>query len=311
MKEGKRLKITNEVREMWKKLFPCMLIILISLLVLAINPHVHGEENDNEFITIWDDETVGKITSLSYNSYGSFTGSRDVGFADGNGNFYITSYDVGPNETLVIRPGVTIYFKGFTRNQLFILGTLKAEGTKDSPVKFTSNSSDPTIGSWGTLDKFGEKGSIELKHCIIEYGDVDARNDLVMENCIFHESFGASAGAGAVHGEKCDVIIKNCTFKSSDDFNSLHGITASNAGSFVFENNIIEGNYSYLATQSDYFKLVGNQIRDDCLVMLKSTSSQVVEFNDNTIRDSSVFLWGNFTLSGCDIVNEKDWYFLN
>ncbi|MEA3557937.1 MAG: right-handed parallel beta-helix repeat-containing protein [Candidatus Thermoplasmatota archaeon] len=270
--------------------------------------NVNGLEDRDKIVTeVWDVNTEGPISSYSNNGEGIVWVKYYRGYADGDGDFYISSYNIPHNYSLIIKPGVTIHFTD--KYGINVYGSLNAIGTEGSPITFTSNLSEPKKGSWGYIDQKGEESLLTMKHCVIEYGCVDARNDLIMENCIFHESFGASAGA--VYGEKCEVVIRNCTFRSATDFNSLHGITASNAGSFVFENNVIEGNYSYLATQSDYFKLVGNQIRDDCLVMLKSTSSQVVEFKDNTIRDSSVFLWGNFTLSGCDIVNEKDWYFLN
>lgn len=85
-----------------------------------------------------------------------------------------TDYVVDKSEILVIEPGTTIKAEpktGHPLNKIKIRvnGTLKAVGTKDAPIVFTSSSTSPTASDWtGIIINPSSSGSI-LRHCKIEY----------------------------------------------------------------------------------------------------------------------------------------------
>ena len=72
--------------------------------------------------------------------------------------------------TLTIEPGVEVRFGGgpFT---IIVNGTLKAVGTEEKPIKFTSNKENPKAGDWATIcfNGAGQTPSV-MENCIVEYG---------------------------------------------------------------------------------------------------------------------------------------------
>ncbi|WP_305045685.1 right-handed parallel beta-helix repeat-containing protein [Geoalkalibacter sp.] len=84
---------------------------------------------------------------------------------------------VAPGVTLEIRPGTTVRFTpmdsngdGVGEHEIFIQGRLKALGTPEAPIRFTSTASDPVPGSWGAINMMlAEDEENLLAHCIIEY----------------------------------------------------------------------------------------------------------------------------------------------
>jgi hypothetical protein len=112
-------------------------------------------------------------------------------------NFYVASAN---NSSLTIEAGTKLKFKPGT--SLFVgdgtnRGTLKAIGTADAPIVFTSNSASPKAGDWNYLDFNGTATNCELKYCTIEYGGAD-------------ENWGEVCLA-----EGAQVAIDYCTIKNS------------------------------------------------------------------------------------------------
>ena len=77
--------------------------------------------------------------------------------------------------TLIIEPGVEIKFDG--DYYIMVKGTLKAQGTPDSKIIFTSNRDKPAPGDWGSI--YFSESSINsiIDYCIIEYGGSYAITD--------------------------------------------------------------------------------------------------------------------------------------
>ncbi len=84
---------------------------------------------------------------------------------------------VAPGVTLEIRPGTTVRFTPFDSNgdgigehEIFIQGTLRALGSADAPIRFTSAAPNPAPGDWGALNMMASEEDNQLEHCIVEYG---------------------------------------------------------------------------------------------------------------------------------------------
>ena len=86
-----------------------------------------------------------------------------------SGSPYVITCNASLNSgTLLIDPGVSVRFQSGTR--MDVSATLLAEGTKDTPIVFTSNKSTPARGDWsGLYFRAGSSNSV-LRHVIVEYG---------------------------------------------------------------------------------------------------------------------------------------------
>ncbi|MDO3379633.1 right-handed parallel beta-helix repeat-containing protein [Geoalkalibacter halelectricus] len=84
---------------------------------------------------------------------------------------------VAPEVTLEIRPGTVVRFTpmdsfgdGIGEHEIFIQGRLKAVGTAEQPIRFTSSDPNPGPASWGAINMMlSEDEENLLVHCIIEY----------------------------------------------------------------------------------------------------------------------------------------------
>lgn len=76
---------------------------------------------------------------------------------------------VGISTTLTISPGVVVKFEGPYKIQ--VPGTLRAQGTAQEKVKFTSDSG--MRGSWQSIEFSNPNSANLLEHCVVEYGGGD------------------------------------------------------------------------------------------------------------------------------------------
>ena len=84
---------------------------------------------------------------------------------------------VAPGVTLEIRPGTTVRFTfrdsngdGIGENEIFSQGILKAIGTKEKPILFTSAMENPQPGAWGAVNMLMSEAENNLQYAIFEYG---------------------------------------------------------------------------------------------------------------------------------------------
>jgi parallel beta-helix repeat protein len=139
------------------------------------------------------------------------------------GELYIQS---PTGAVLTIQPGVEIQLSD--DNGIYIgydgFGTLVAEGTSQSRIKFTSASpgGSKTAGDWGYIGFYEGAGSnSSLAYCTIEYGG------------------GYSEYMGMVNIDESSVSINNCAFTNS----ASYGITTDYDGHFnTCTNNTFENN---------------------------------------------------------------------
>lgn len=82
---------------------------------------------------------------------------------------------VATGVTLTILPGTTVY-AGNPNGDLLISGTLRAAGTTDQPIRFTSlkthpaHADTPAPGDWGSLRFRASSDNSLIEHAVVEYG---------------------------------------------------------------------------------------------------------------------------------------------
>jgi len=76
---------------------------------------------------------------------------------------------LGPGHTFTLAPGTIIKFYD-SMSGLWIKGTLKAIGTENEKIIFTSYYNEPHPGDWGQIYFSAESVDSELDNVIIEYG---------------------------------------------------------------------------------------------------------------------------------------------
>ncbi len=84
---------------------------------------------------------------------------------------------VAAGATLEIRPGSRVRFTRFDSNddgigehEIFAQGQIRAVGSVDQPVLFTSAETIPRPGDWGAINMMVNEEGNRLENCIVEYG---------------------------------------------------------------------------------------------------------------------------------------------
>ena len=190
--------------------------------------------------------------------------------------------------TVTIEPGTEIRFEaeaslnfGYSNGTR---GVLVAKGTADAPIRFTSTSSSPQKGDWGTLYLGNGSSSSVLEHCTIKYGG----------------GGGSDTAALTVYGPNNKPTIKNCTIEGS----AAYGVSMDGEASFkVFENNTIKGSVGF-PLRSGINQLgslgVGNTFEDN--------AKEAIFVHSGTVSASAT--WRNFgipyRLIGQNYVESED-----
>jgi len=133
-------------------------------------------------------------------------------------------------------------------------GTIRANGTEEKPILFTSSAVSKTAGDWDCIFlEGGTSNNSIFKYCTFEYGG------------------GYSTSYGMVSLLDCDVAFENCTFTNS----AQYGVTLNSSSSFVsFQNNSfsdcsnhpikIYGNYAHtIGTGNTYNSTLGILVSGD------------------------------------------------
>ena len=164
---------------------------------------------------------------------------------------WLISEDIDVNSDLTIEPGTVVKFASGASMYVGYseYASVKALGTEDDPVLFTSSASDQQAGDWGCIHFYAANSSTgtQFTYCTFEYGGGNSNEGMIklddtgitMENCTVRHS--ASAGFYLMGESKFtsfkDNLIENC---------ALHCINcgAAAVGSIDASNTITsEGNY--------------------------------------------------------------------
>ena len=221
-----------------------------------------------------------------------------------SGSPYIvtTSIDIYPGVTLTIDPGVTI--KLYNDSLIGVYGGLKAQGTQDDMIIFTSNNSGPTDKRWrGILffeeaigSNFDENGNY-LSGSIFEFCEVS-----------YAQKYYSSRGIESM----VDLFISNCMIK----YISGWGIKLyENTNSIIRDNEISDcelvGIYNKSKALIENNTITNNGEKDSS--NHDSLGGGIANFTDSTeIRNNSIMnnaIWtsnSSYYASGAGIYNEGD-----
>lgn len=170
---------------------------------------------------------------------------------------------------LTFQPGTTVKFtigSGFdVAYSSNTNATLKALGTEESPILFTSNEENPKAGDWDGLRFFEGSNDCEFEHCVFEYGGKDDYYGFIMI-------------------EDAEVSFKNCTLQHS----STHGFRLKSEGMFEgFDGNTLKDIEDYPI--SVYVNNVASITGDN---IYETTSGIWIE-NDESYTNRGEETWTN------------------
>jgi parallel beta-helix repeat protein len=168
----------------------CLVILVIIIAFLAVGPFLKPVPVTEE---------KGQVKIYNQNISGEITQDQTW-----SGNILLTeTVGVAKNVTLTIEPGTIIKFKhwrhGSTatdhRIALHVHGTMKAIGTPEKPIRFTSDAANPEHGDWQSIIFEATSTNGVIEHCIIEYGATGVfveRTNVTISNSIIRWSTGAN-----------------------------------------------------------------------------------------------------------------------
>lgn len=258
-----------------------------------------------------------------------------------SGEILVTdSIEVPSGVTLTIEPGTRVEFKHYRLDNtvpnpggyigMSIKGVLKAIGTPENRIWFTSDSPAPRNGDWGMIYFYdAEEGSI-IKYAIIEFGKhaVDMWNSSptiantivrwnnwdgimlescyspLIENCMIYQN-----GYSGITMEQFNenVVVRHNLI----DRNGSSGINHMTASS-VIEHNLIVGNQDGISLLDNSFALARyNTIRGSRGAAIWSeTGASSAVFQFNTIENNPFALRGlefsPFTLNFNNFLSSED-----
>jgi parallel beta-helix repeat protein len=232
------------------------------------------------------------------------------------GNILVTeTVEVAEGKTLVIKPGTIVKFKHWLpiengkhtcgeerQRSLVIRGTLKAEGTPNDQIWFTSDSDSPINGEWfGISFKDTKSPENVIDYAIVEYGTqninfwnsyarvsntivrwdnwegiyLEYHSNPLIENCLIYEN----AYLGIAMEQINEPVIRN---------NIINQTVFSDFSNPIIENNIIE---RFQASSESVPILKHNTIKEDLLFIdISSLDQHDVEVDNNpSIENDLVF----------------------
>lgn len=165
-----------------------------------------------------DNSDLGESNPLILVSGGVSTTNGTWKKLKGNGYVVIGS-NTNIESKITIEPGAEFKFNENVLLNIRNAGTMKAEGTAELPITFTSNRQDDIV-FWNGIF-FNNTNSVDnvMTHCIVENA---GRNQA-------HASTGKSiiSVGGAFSNDVSSAVIRDCTIRNSDG----HGISVRNNSS--------------------------------------------------------------------------------
>jgi len=160
--------------------------------------------------------------------------------------------------TLTIEPGVKVMFNpGFTK--LTVEGTLKAVGTKEEKIIFTSFKDNPGIGDWYKIH-FSNSNNSELEHIIVEYagkhGLWPGQAAIVVENSSFSIKYSEISNnkTSGISLENSYSTIEDCQIHNHSGHLGK-GLELKGGGYSKVLNSTFEENYYGIYTQESNPKI--------------------------------------------------------
>ena len=136
---------------------------------------------------------------------------------------------VAPGATLIIGPGVVLNPMGTAYNSLYIQGTLRALGTAEEPIVFTSLEAEPQAGDWGTAIRFTpESINSVLSYVDFQYGGHYQTGiyDPIMPSVVVNESAVSFNNCRFMDSQTRALDLINSNSEVRDSFFARNAIEA-------------------------------------------------------------------------------------
>ncbi|MHA2288445.1 MAG: right-handed parallel beta-helix repeat-containing protein, partial [Promethearchaeota archaeon] len=176
-----------------------------------------------------------------------------------SGNILVTrSITVSKDVTLTILPGTVVKFKHYrgyknpdARLSVFVLGTIKALGSPDQQIWFTSDAEPPINGDWDGIYMNGTTDSV-FNYTIIEYGlvgIVQFHSESLVVNSIVRW-----VNTEGLYAEYSNVVYANNTLYG----NGYHEIALEQFNNVTIVNNIFKNGIVAFHSENSEAYLKGN-----------------------------------------------------
>lgn len=253
-----------------------------------------------------------------------------------SGNILVTwGVFVAENSILTVEPGTTIEFKHWrhgyadpdSRIGLGIRGTMKAMGTPDKPIRFTSDAPDPEHGDWWGIGFDTTSTHSIIDHCIIEYaqtGIVANRANFTLSNSIVRWSTGANvylsySSANITHNRlyenshgSIEIGYSNPTITYNTIWGSTTGgIYSSDNSHPIIRHNIIRncfsgiGIFNFAAATIEYNAITETELGIE--VIGQSQAAEVTIKYNNIYGNKNVNIQTDSTLTD-DVNATNNWW---
>jgi parallel beta-helix repeat protein len=210
-----------------------------------------------------------------------------------------------PEANLTIMPGTNVKFTktdtdkdGIGENELYVQGSITANGTKDKPIVFTSAEEHKRPGDWGAVNIMVSEGrKNELSNCIIEYGyrgfhmhfskatikDSQLRNNYLGIQCQDSQldvtGCTISGNRGALVFKDSKLLIKDCMLT-----NNYWGVRFLYGEAELTGNTVIGNMINGITFRETKVRASGNRLRGNRKGF--SAEQAHVELSDNIVENS-------------------------
>ena len=181
---------------------------------------------------------IGKVMLTAFGQNARFYKDSIIGTSVWTNEKPVVIYNsilVDSMATLWIQPGTKIYFNGLST--LYVLGTLRAQGTAESPIEMRGDRLDPfyrdLAGAWNGIHFLRGSGNHFMRHVVLRNGSVGIRVDSLPVNglgpnlrleSVWVDHF-AQAGifGNTAHIEGDNILVSNCgLFNFLGDYGGIY-----------------------------------------------------------------------------------------
>ncbi len=227
------------------------------------------------------------------------------------GNITVRHAQSGQTAVLTIEPGVKLYmragtsiFVGYSYYSNVYYGALKAEGTEDKPILFTSASQTPNPGDWGALyfQLQTKSAKTSIDRAIIEYAGASYAAGIYLNSAAFpikNSEIRYGSGHGIYFAGECYSVVGGAGAGNKIYGNAKYGLfQADNQGLPSIIGNEILGNGGSALRVGTNLDVYGNKISGngrDVIEVYGGTLNKTASWRDES---APYVVLSNITVGG-------------